>query len=324
MLRRAPVVVHAVRHFPDGRTEESSLVGRAGEYHLWIPGTGGDRTERVLTGVDLADALAKCPEITLVSARDCLHIECTDADIRRVLLDQLVEVDPTEDLDEELWLENSAEAHAHSFEDDDINVAFDDVLQRRWLYVDGVRHSPLIVGDRAHYVPIVHGEIHPDEELVSAHWYDESAVTSFEGNEVLGLIGDDLLLRVSRGDMPHCAIDLVTAGELPARIAEWLGDNNYAPAYLLKVSGTPGLIDAEAQALSIAASAGTRVQSVIPGGSDDLRRQVVELLRTSPTYRRLYNALLQPESSDGQALYRRLRATIAGDEELLELLVEYI
>jgi hypothetical protein len=324
MVKSAPVVVHAVRYFPDGHTEETSLVGRAGEYHLWIPGTGGDRTERVLTGVDLADALAKCPEITLVSARDCLHIECADADIRGVLLDQLVEVDSKEGLDEELWPENSAEARAHSSEDDDINVAFEDVLQRRWLYVDGVRHSPLVVGDRAHYVPIVDGEIDPDEELVSAQWYGESAVISFDGNEVLGLIGDDLLLGVSRGDMPHCQIDLVTAGELPARIAEWLGGNNYAPAYLMEVSGTPGLTDAEAEALSTVASAGTRVQSVIPGGSAGLRRQVVESLRTFPTYRRFSDALLRPDSSDGQALYRRLRAIIAGDEELLELLVEYI
>jgi hypothetical protein len=111
---------------------------------------------------------------------------------------------------------------------------------------------------------------------------------------------------------------------VPVRIAEWLGGNNYAPAYLLKVSGTPGLTDAEAEALSTVASASARVQSVIPGGSADLRRQVAESLRTSPAYRSFYDALLRPESSDGQALYRRLRAIIAGDEELLELLVEYI
>ena len=311
--------MRSVRWWPDGRTEESLLEDSDGAFRLQVRRPDGEEIDRRLPGASLAEALAQCPEITDLTAHDRLEIECDDVHKRGVLRGCFADREPEQELDDGIWPDGD---NAFLWHDDDVDPEFEELLRLRWLVIDGEHHAVLALPGRTRVVAVSEGRVEPDRELISATWHSESAVTSFDGTYSVGLLGDDLLLKHSGGDMPEASITPVTTAEIPKQLAAWLADYNLAPAFLLDVTGLSGLTSAEAE--SIENDDAGRLQSLSSSLTDGMTRQVVEALRTIPGYGAFQDALIDPASAEGRALYTRFREVLAGEAELLDVLQDHV
>jgi hypothetical protein len=122
--------------------------------------------------------------------------------------------------------------------------------------------------------------------------------------------------------MPDASISPVTAADLPRQLAEWLVDYNLAPVFLIEVTSLAGLTAAEAE--SFQNEDASRLQSISSFLTEEMTRQVVDALRTNPGYRLFQDALTDPTSADGRALYARFREVLAGEADLLDVLQDYV
>jgi hypothetical protein len=273
--------------------------------------------ERVIGAGDLASALADATEFTSFGASDHLSFTCADAATRASLVAALVDEAPESEFDDELWPDDSNVPSGDEF-------SAECVLRRRWIDIDGEAYHPLDLTDRTRLVRYNDdmGRIDGDELLFTASWWVDAAVTSSSGNDSLALVGGDVLLKEQRGDLFEVSIEIVDSVVLADRIAFWVADNLYGPATILHVVGAPGLEGADAlenyDEFAGESGQGGHVNIWV---APDIRGPLVEALcRAYTPYAQFRDALLNPESPDGRALYTELAGVEAGDEDLASVL----
>lgn len=298
-----PELIRVRRHSPTGDVVESVLLRQDQAFVL-----NTAEGERQIDAADVPSALKSAPELTTFAASDRLSVTCADARSRASLIAMLVDNEPEVEFDDSRWPEDAATPPWDEYPDSE------SVLRRRWIEIDGAEYHPLDLADRTRAVRYDSdsGLIDAGEVLVRARSTVDSAVMSSEGDDTLALVGGDVLLSQQRGDLPGASIQVISAGALPQRVANWLADNAYAPAAVVSIVGTPGL------PAELKVSQGVRVD-------EHLAPAVLDALcRSSDSYARLLHALAEPNSEDGESLYTRLSAVASGDELLQDVLAPFV
>jgi hypothetical protein len=300
---RMPELLEFRRHSPTGAIAEGVLLRQDHGFVLKTP-----ESERRIDAADVPSALKSAPEITTFAASDRLSVTCADAKSRASLIAMLVDSEPDVEFDDSRWPEDAATPPWDEYPDSE------SVLRRRWIEIDGAEYHPLDLPDRTRAVRYdsASGLIDAGEVLVRARWTVDSAVTSSEGDDTLALVGGDVLLSQQRGELPGASIEVISAGALPERIANWLADNAYAPSAVLSIVGTPGL------PVELKVPQAVQIDGYLAPAVLDA------LCRSGDTYARLRRALAELNSEDGESLYVRLSAVASGDELLQDVLAPFV
>ncbi|GAA4982434.1 hypothetical protein WHI96_12970 [Pseudonocardia tropica] len=295
-------VLRVVRTNPDGGRSEAVLATEDGRHIL----TSDDGTTRELPGQSLAAVLSAAPELTVVDAVTRVDATCAAPDVRAQFVDALQDADPTAPFDESAWPAGTELLPVT----DEWPAA--DGLRYRWITIDGAYYHLLPAEGRTRAVQVEDGEIVSGEEVASASWDFEGIGLSSVGRESLRIVGGDVLVRQNLGDdFPEMAAASFD-GDVISAVVRWLDDQTYAPSYLLRSLPTPGLTADERSDL------GDLVRQDVAVFVDG--EVVLDRLCAAGDRNKFRRALADPASLDGARTYALLRAIMAGEEPMDDLL----
>lgn len=216
------------------------------------------------------------------------------------------------------------DAEAHRWWDEDIDANLEDFEWRhRWIEIDGVRASAVVVPSREDpLVVVIEDDDHLDvvELLAKFDWSSDggSRPMSTDGGNSIGWIAPGLLYQRRWGDFGP-EQHLVTVGDdvasLARALAEWVdwAEVEQSLALTQEPLDPDGTLSDDVRETILRQLELCEVNLTFPG--EDIGRRAREVVAAaSASYRRTRDALAHPDSDDGRAFRALLAAVDEGDD----------
>jgi hypothetical protein len=271
-------------------------------------------TRELLPAHDLRSAVASRSTVCDVGIGEMLEITVPDPDHVNDILEALNLVNPHAWEHSDAWDDDDASTFQE--EDEELNhdgppVAYVGTLLCRWVRINEVRYDAMVTAPgEARLVPTDGSSAVPRQPLISASWYSESGVTSFNGCSTIGYVGADLLLAINSGDVDSVDLHPVpdTADGLVDILATWLRENLLTLPFVLVHAPTPGLDQETRRTFEnlLVDADGEIVHWLEPMTDERLAADILTRLSAGAPGGRLIAALGSPTSADGLIAYRIL------------------